>query len=433
MRSRSLTVVRSARRVTAFAWILLSVDFLDELASGVPAAGASEIQLAFGVSNTAIGALITAFGLLALVLEPPLFFLSDRYPRRWFVCGGLFGLGLSCLAAALSPSYGWLFAALLLFGPLSGCGVSLSQATLVDSDPDRAERWLTRWTLAGALGDLATPGLLALTAALGVGWRGAFAVCGVYSIAQAVLLWRQRFPDDTAHGHDVEVSSADVSSLGSETSPSALPDPGAAAELDSDYELPWRRALSFALRNRGLLIWALALTSCALLDEILVAFAVLHMTRDLALPQNEALLVLACLSAGGVVGLIVIELLHGRFPPLRLLQMVCVGGLITYAGFLISQRTATLVLWALLAGVFIGLQYPLAKAQLYRALPGRSGTAVAIAGLFGPVELALPLLIGWIADTEGLKVALWVLALQPVALLLASLTWVARNPEADLA
>ena len=102
--------------VSRFAIVLLSVEALDELSAGIPGSAASGVQETFAASNTGMGALITAFGLLAIVLEPPLFFLADRFPKRWFVSGGLMTMGGACLLAAVAPSYAWLFVALLLFG-----------------------------------------------------------------------------------------------------------------------------------------------------------------------------------------------------------------------------------------------------------------------------------------------------------------------------
>lgn len=388
---RILASVRGVRRAAGFAWLLLSVDVLDELASGVPGAGAAGIQADFDVAYAGMGGLLTAFGLLALVVEPPLLFLADRYPRRWFVCGGLAGLGCSCLLAAAASSYWWLFVALLLFGPLSGCGVSVSQATLVDSDPERAERWLTRWTLAGALGDLATPALLALTVASGSGWRGAFVVCGALALVQSALLWSRVFPDERP------------------------------AESEEPPESPpWREAIRAALEERSLLVWGSALVACSLLDEILVAFATLRMTRELGFSVEEALSVVACLSAGAVVGLLVAERLLDRFEPTRLLRFACFATLGALAFFVAAVTPPTARLAALALGAAATLLYPLAKARLYRALPGCSGTAIAVAGLFAPLDLALPVLLGLLADARGLEVTLLALGAQPLVLLLAS-------------
>ncbi len=402
------------RHFTPLVLVLLSIEFLDELVSGVPGAGAHEIQQGFVVSHTSMGALITAFGLLALWVEPPLFFLADRYPRRWFVCGGMLALGASCLMAAAAPSYWWLFAALLLFGPASGMGVGLSQATLIDADPGHTERWLTRWTLAGEVGDLATPALVAVMITLGWGWRGAFAACGVLAISQGVALWFQEFPDD-AFARNVSEDS------------------GAATETTreagrEDEEPNWRQAIGLALSNRALLLWSLALVACALLDEILVVFGVLHMTRDLGFSEPRALLVIAAMSAGGIAGLVASEALHDRFPPLRLLVATCIFTLAALFGFVYSTRLLTLVIWGLLLGLGIALQYPLAKAQLYRTIPGQTGTALAVAGLFGPIDLALPIAVGFVADRAGLVAALLVLGLQPVVLLVVAWIAVERAP-----
>ncbi|REJ80748.1 MAG: MFS transporter [Acidobacteria bacterium] len=375
-------------RWAALVWVLLSVEVLDELSSGVPSAAAAAVGSEFAVSNTAIGALLTAFGLLALFVEPPLFFLADRFPRRWFVCGGLLGFGVSCFAAAAAPSYGWLFLALLLFGPFSGAGVSLSQATLVDADPARAERWLSRWTLCGAAGDLATPVLLALLALGGAGWRSAFALCGLLAWAQAALLWRRQFPDEH---REVEAPAR-----------------------------PWREALAEALASRPLLLWAVALVACSLLDEILVAFTALHLRRDLGFADPAIYLVVACFSVGAIAALLAAERLHEQLAPAPLLRAACGVSLVALVGFVLSGSLPALAGWALLLGAGSSLHYPLAKAQLYRALPGRSGTAIAVAGLLAPAELALAPLIGLFADGFSLGAALLALSAQPLLLLAAS-------------
>ena len=159
-------------RLTA---LLVAVAFLDELGSGVPFVGAPEIQREFGVSyGEAAGGLVFAMTAAATLIEPVIFLLADRYPKRRFVVGGLAVLGAASLAAGLAPSYWLLFAALSLYGPASGTGVALAQAALADSRPRDLERALVRWTFAGALGDLATPSAVALGAYLAAGWRAAF-------------------------------------------------------------------------------------------------------------------------------------------------------------------------------------------------------------------------------------------------------------------
>src|SRR5262245_55466219 len=224
--------------------LLVAVALLDELGSGVPFVGAPEIQREFGVSyGQAAGWLIFAMIALATAVEPVIFLLADRRrTKKGFVVGGLAALGVVSIAAGLAPSYWWLFAALALYGPASGTGVALAQAALADSRPPDLERALVRWTFAGALGDLLTPGLVALGAYFAAGWRAAFFAVGILFLAYAAVLSRVRFPESRPDG-----------------SP------------------PAEGGLRAALAQPRLLLFAAAVTLCSLMDEILVAFGSLYL------------------------------------------------------------------------------------------------------------------------------------------------------------
>ena len=191
---------------------------------------------------------------LAVVLEPPLFALADRWPRRPMIAAGLLVLGCSCLLAAVAQSYFALMVALAIYGPAAGIGVALSQATLVDANPTNRERTLARWEFLSAAGDLSTPLLLAAVVALGLSWRAAFAICAVVIFADALAVWR---------GPDVEVT----------------------AEEEPEDEEP--RGLRAAVTNRELLKWTVACLFCALLDEILVAFGSLSVDQSLHAGPNS--------------------------------------------------------------------------------------------------------------------------------------------------
>ena len=75
-----------------------------------------------------------------------------------------------------------------------------------------------------------------------------------------------------------------------------------------------------------------------------------------------------------------------------------------------------LVLVALL-GLLNSGWYAIPKAGLYAALPGRSGTAVAVGGIGGLLGACVPLMLGFIAGSAGLAVTMWILLLAPVMLL----------------
>ena len=375
------------------AFLLVGVDFLDELASGIPFVAAPEIKSDFDVSyGRAAGWLLTAMGALGVILEPPLFVLADRHPRRWFVCGGLAVLGVSCLLAAVAPVYGTLVVALLVFGPASGCGVTLSQATLMDAHPDAREKWMVRWTLAGSLGDLATPAFVAGMAWIGAGWRGAFAALGFLLFGYAALLWRRPFPEPLASRDPAEAR------------PRALLD-------------PLRRGLA----RRSLRVWAVATILCSLLDEILVAFGSLYLRDVVGFGIEARATVVTALMVGAVLGLLVLERLLARFDARAVLAASGVLSALALSGWLFAET-----LWASAAGFFAtgffaAAHYPVAQAQAYRALPEGSGSVDALLTAGGALMLPVPILLGVVADTVGLREALALLLLQPVAVLWAAL------------
>ena len=160
------------RRLPFLMLVLLFVDFIDEFASGIPTVGIPGIQSDFELTYTTAAFLVfTGPIFVSWILEPPIFLLVDRYPKKWFVCGGLFAMGAIDLIIGLSGTFAVVAGALLLLYTASGAGVSLSQATLMDTYPEERERLMTRWVFMGATGDLAAPALFWLLAVFALGWR----------------------------------------------------------------------------------------------------------------------------------------------------------------------------------------------------------------------------------------------------------------------
>jgi fucose permease len=127
---------------------------------------------------------------------------------------------------------------------------------------------------------------------------------------------------------------------------------------------------------------------------------------------------LTALMVGEIAGLALGDLLVARFAPQALLLASGLGTLAVWAGFLSVSSPALLSLTLFAVGALAALQYPLVKAQAYRALPGRSGAVNAVLTLFGVIELGIPLALGFVADHAGLTVTLALLALQPLGLAL---------------
>jgi len=87
------------------------------------------------------------------------------------------------------------------------------------------------------------------------------------------------------------------------------------------------------------------------------------------------------------------------------------------AFLLTSPVWVKLVLLALL-GFFNAGWYSVLMAQLYSAMPGRSGTVMTVSNVFGLVGGLIPLGLGLAAERFGLEVTMWFLLLGPIALLM---------------
>ena len=77
------------------------------------------------------------------------------------------------------------------FYPASWAFVGLSQATLMDSDPDRHEQNMARWAFAGSLGVMAGPIALSM-ATLNLGWRGLFVLFAGLTLIPLAVAYRLR-------------------------------------------------------------------------------------------------------------------------------------------------------------------------------------------------------------------------------------------------
>ena len=380
------------RRLPFLMMALLFVDFIDEFASGMPTVGIPGIQSDFDIRYGMAAFLVfTGPRFVGWLLEPPLFLLADRYPKKYFVCGGLFAMGVISAVIGVSGSFYVVAGALLISGAASGLGVSLSQATLMDLYPDDRERLMTRWVFMGAAGDLAAPALFWLLALAAWGWREGFLVSGCLILAYALMLSRQHFP-------------------------------GTPRSADDEDAPSMREALGAAFRDRRLLAWLFGSWLCGMMDEILVAFGALHMRDNLAADSATRSVILMCWMVGSLLSLPLLEWLLSRFEPLKLLLVASAGTAIAYVGWLLADDALSCGAWMFATGLFSAPLYPLAKAQAYRALPERSGMLNAIAHIFTPLDVVMPLLLGLVADRFGLIPALTILLAQPLGLFLIALT-----------
>jgi MFS family permease len=371
--------------------LLAGIAFFEEMASGVATAGGPEIQRAFGTSYAELATIVLLVpGIAGLVLEPPLFLLADRWPRRPMIVAALAVMALAALASAIAPNAIVLAAAVSASAVANGLVTGLSEATLLDAAPDRRASTMTRFMLLGLFGDLAAPLLLVGCGAIGLGWRGAFAVLAGLLAAWAVGIAARPLPRAPANaGEDA---------------------------ADDEPRMSLVAVLAASLRDRRLVAWLLGLVLCDLLDEILVVLASLHLRDELGAGPEWRTALIGAFVAGGAVGLAVVDRLLARVGSARILVGSGVACAITYALWLASPTPLVAVILMLPVGATAAPLYPLASAQAFAARPGHSGALLAASHLFTPIALALPWALGAVADAAGTYVALALLVLQPIGI-----------------
>jgi len=311
-------------------------------------------------------------GVIALVVEPRIFLVQHRYP--WLVRAGCAVMAAGCAVSAIAPgAISLALASGALWIALGTCS-GIAQARLVADAGGAKGRVMTRWTLLALAGDLLAPALLTL-----VSWRAAYGVLAVVLAAWTALLPPVPAPADEA-------------------------------------EPPVR--FRDAIRDRALLVWLAATALCDLLDEILIVFASLHVRGALAGSRLAQTATVVAFMAGGAVGLLVLDRRLARHDERRVLFAAALACAVAYAVWLVAPTPWLAAALMLPVGAFAAPLYPLAAAQAYAQRPDSPGAVLAASHLFTPVGLALPLVIGVVADRAGTHVALALLAVEPLGLAL---------------
>lgn len=369
-----------ARRLVA---TLLLVELLDELAGGTLGAALPQLRTDLGLTYGQIGALFAIPAVVGNLIEVPFGVLADRGLRRRLVLGGGVAFTAALVAMAGAPTYAVLLTAFVVYYPASGAFVGLSQAVLVDTDPERGEALMARWTLAGSVGVVAGPLLYATVVALGGGWR--------LAVALVALLF--------AFG----VAAVSRVSIAEAPHEDEAPRPG------------WRD-LAAAAKQRSVQAAAVLLQLSDLLGDVLTSFLALYLVDEAGLGPGAAALGLAVWAGAGLVGdalaVPVLDRLDGRVV-VRLSAVVAAGLYVLL--LLVDPLPAKLALLALL-GLATAGWYPVLQARFYAALPGRSGVAVSLGSVSGILFGIVPLSLGLVAQQLGLAPMMWLLLAGPLVL-----------------
>jgi FSR family fosmidomycin resistance protein-like MFS transporter len=259
----------------------------------------------------------------------------------------------------------------------------------MDLDEPRREHNMARWTLAGSIGVVLGPLALGLAVALGMGWRGALAAMAGLALLLVFLSLPMPFPDRQT---DERLSFGAVG-----------------------------RGLLDALRmlkQRAVLRWLVLLEFSDLMLDVLLGLLALYLV-DVggAAPEQASLGVAVWVGVGLLGDLALIPLLE-RVRGLSYLRVSALLELALFPLMLLAPEFWQKLILLALIGFFNAGWYSILQAQLYAALPGRSGAALAVKNVSGMVGAVIPLALGLAAERWGLNVSMWLLLAGPLALVI---------------
>lgn len=384
---------RAVRNLLPFAACLLLIEFVDELLFGVREAAWPLMRDDLRLSYLQVGLILSVPAVVGNLIEPALGILADLRDRRTLILAGGVAFAAATLLTGLSYNFATLLAATVLLNPASGAFVSISQAELMDAEPARREKNMARWTFFGSLGNAIGPLAVGAVAAFGLSWRWLFAGLAALALVALAAAWRAPF----------SVPASVRSREGARFSATLR---GALREMRRVEVLRWLMLLQF-----GDFTW-----------DVLRGFLALYFVDVVGVSEAWAAVAVVAWTWAGLPGdLLLIPLLE-RVRGTRYLTWSTSCVLVLLPAFLLAEGLTTkLVLLALLGLVNAGW-YSILQAQLYAAMPGRSGTVLAVSNVFGLAGSLTPLLLGAFAQRYGLEAMMWLLLAGPAVMLLGLLT-----------
>lgn len=189
--SSSLATPVTAARFPWTALLVLSAGvFLSITAEMLPTGLLPEMSADLGVSEPAIGLLVTFFALTVVLTAAPLTALTRRWPRHRLLVGVVAVLGIATALTAIAPTYPLVVAARVVGGIAHGLFWALVAAYAGSLVPREQIGRAVAITVGGGTLALVLGVPLSTTVGQIVGWRTVFGAVAVLTLLGAVLLWR---------------------------------------------------------------------------------------------------------------------------------------------------------------------------------------------------------------------------------------------------
>ena len=386
--SRALLVLaRLVRRMLPGMFgILMAVAFVDEFQFGAREAAWPVIRTDLNMSYLLVGLVLGLPGVLTAPFDLVIGVVGDTKHRKTIMVVGGVLWSIAMLLMAVSVNGWMLLGATLLFYPASFALVALGNGTLIDENPERSEATMVRWVFAGSVGVVLGSLVLAGAVELGISWRVLFASISVVSFAITLVFARQvrvtRGANRSFNGRMVRLGLfAAVRSMGRKTTAR----------------------------------WLVLLGFSDLTTDVLLGFLALYFVDVIGVSPAQAAVAVTVWSVVGLVGDFAIIPLLERVDGLTYLRINAAVMTGVFVAFLLIPWYFAAVAVLGVLGLLNAGWYPILQAQLFRAMPGRSGRVSGITGLSHLFWGWVPLGVGAIAALVGLEVAMWVLVIGPLA------------------
>ncbi len=352
---------------TVWGWLLYSFN------PSVPLLGRD-----LGISDALVGLHGTAMaagGLVASFVAPRVVL---RQGRRAAILGGGGLVVVGVVGLLTGPVLAWTLTAMFVLSIGGNVLISATQVGLALHQGRAASAAISEGNAVGSGVGLLGP--LAVGAAVAIGWGWRVGVLVTALLAVVVLVLVARLPD--------------TASLPRRAAPAAAPHGD-----QTPAPQRWRRSPAAILFLGGVVA------------TIAVENATTYWSTALLIARTGAGAgIAAAATAGLVAGMTAIRLIIGpmslRVPPARLLVA---GFLFTVVGWAVlwtTTSTGVALAGLVLAGLGLGVQYPLSIALLLAASPGHSDRAQGDATLWGAVSIGIaPFLLGWLSDRVGMHTA----------------------------
>jgi FSR family fosmidomycin resistance protein-like MFS transporter len=370
--------------------LYLFIEFLDELAFGAQGALMPLLQTDFHLNYIQIGLLISFPGYMSLLIEPILGILADVWKRRVLILGGGVILVIALMLTSTAQTFYILLFAFAISAPASGAFVSLTQSTWMDADPDRRDHNMARWTFAGSIGVVLGPLALGAALTIGLNWRGLQLVLAALIFVAVIAAFHSLHPP---------LPAKNVPQI-----------PTLKSFLDG-----LRNAFS-TLRKPDVIRWVILLEFSDLMLDTLLAFLALYFVNIAGLTPQVATLAVAVWTGVGLLGDFLLIPLLEKVNGLAYLRVSVMIELILFPAFLLVPTLALKLILLALLGFFNSGWYAILKAEQYKSMQGQSGSVLVLDNLGALLGRSIPLAIGFIAESYGLGVAMWVLLAGPIGL-----------------